>query len=222
MPRGSRARFLPNTSPPPFAATHCRISQAAFTIASNLNLAVVISLRQVAFEQDYGLSKRRSKLAIVARGSVMNWEAITAMGSILGGLAILASLVYLSIQVSQAQRIAKLQASQNLNDMFNQSFALIVSSPELARQLHRLELGEEITDAEFVQVRAYLQTQLTAWENAYIHANERIYLEPVEFERGLRAFLRTPGVARAWQLHKSSATENFVQFVDRIYSQQNE
>ena len=53
----------------------------------------------------------------------MNWEAITAVGSILGGLAILASLIYLSVQVSQAQRIAKLQASQNLNDMFNQSFA---------------------------------------------------------------------------------------------------
>jgi len=148
----------------------------------------------------------------------MNWEAITAIGSILGGLAILVSLIYLSIQISQAQRIAKLQASQNLNDMFNQSFALVAASPELARQVHRLESGEELSDAEFVQVRAYLQTQLTAWENAYIHANERIYLEPQEFERGLRAFLQMPGVARAWNFHKSTATEAFVRLVDKLYS----
>jgi hypothetical protein len=149
----------------------------------------------------------------------MNWEAVTAVGSILGGLAILASLIYLSVQVSQAQRIAKLQASQNLNDMFNQSFALIASSPELARQIHRLERGEKCSDEEFVQVRAYLQTQLAAWENAFMHANERIYLEPGEFKRGLRAFLRMPGVARTWEYHKSTATEDFVQLVDGIYSQ---
>jgi len=146
----------------------------------------------------------------------VNWEAVGAIGSIVGGLAIMATLVYMSVQISQAHRIAKLQASQNLNDMFNQSFALVATSPELARQVHRLESGDELSDAEFVQVRAYLQTQLTAWENAYIHANERIYLEPGEFERGLRAFLQMPGVARAWEFHKSTATEEFVQFVGRI------
>ena len=148
----------------------------------------------------------------------MNWEAIGAVGSIVGGLAIVATLIYMSVQISQTQRLAKLQASQNLNDMFNQSFALVAASPELANRVHRLESGEELLDEEFVQVRAYLQTQLTAWENAYIHANERIYLEPQEFERGLRAFFHTPGVARAWDFHKSTATEGFVQFVAKIRS----
>ena len=146
----------------------------------------------------------------------MNWEAIGAVGSIVGGLAIVATLVYMSVQIAQTQRLAKLQASQNLNDMFNHSFALVAESPELARRLHRLESGEELSDEEFVQVRAFLQTQLTAWENAYIHANERIYLEPQEFKRGLTAFLQMRGVVRAWDFHKSTATEEFVQFVEKI------
>ena len=152
----------------------------------------------------------------------MNWEAIGAAGSILGALAVLATLIYLSIQISQTQRIAKLQASQNLNEMFNQSFALVAASPSLAQQLHRLERGDELTGGEFVQVRAYLQTQFTAWENAHIHAREKLYLEPVEFERGLEAFLRMPGVARAWEFHKSCATEDFVQYVTALLSAQNE
>jgi len=152
----------------------------------------------------------------------MNWEAIGAVGSIVGGLAIVATLVYMSVQISQTQRLAKLQASQNLNDMFNQSFALVAASPELAYRVHRLESGEELSDEEFVQVRAYLQTQLTAWENAYIHAKEKIYLEPREFERGLRAFLQMPGVARAWDFHKSCATDEFVQFVDKIRRSQDQ
>jgi hypothetical protein len=152
----------------------------------------------------------------------MNWEAIGAVGSIVGGLAIVATLVYMSVQISQTQRLAKLQASQNLNDMFNQSFALVAASPELACRVHRLESGEALSGEEFVQVRTYLQTQLTAWENAYIHANEKIYLEPQEFERGLRAFLQMPGVARVWVFHKTCATEEFVQFVDKIYSSQDQ
>ena len=146
----------------------------------------------------------------------MNWNAIGAIGSILGALAVVATLVYLSVQVKQTQRIAKLQASQNLNDMFNQSFALVVTSPELARQVRRLERGDDLSDEDFVQVRAYLQTQLTAWENAHIHAREGIYLDPQEFERGLRAFLEMPGVARAWEYHKFTATEDFVQYVAKI------
>ncbi len=150
----------------------------------------------------------------------MNWDAIGAIGSILGALAVLATLVYLSVQVAQTQRIAKLQASQNLNDMFNQSFALVAMSPELARQVHRLERGDELSDEEFVQVRAYLQTQLTAWENAHIHARERLYLDPGEFERGLMAFLRMPGVARAWEYHKFTATDDFVKLVEKIGSAQ--
>jgi len=151
----------------------------------------------------------------------MNWDAIGAVGSIVGGLAIVATLVYMSVQISQTQRLAKLQASQNLNEMFNQSFALLAASPELAHRVHRLESGEDLSDEEFVQVRAYLQTQLTAWENAYIHANEKIYLDPREFERGLKVFLQMPGVARAWDFHKSTATEEFVQFVAKTRSQQN-
>jgi hypothetical protein len=147
---------------------------------------------------------------------VMNWEAIGAVGSIVGGLAIVATLAYMSVQISQTHRLAKLQASQNLNDMFNQSFALVAASPELADRIHRLERGEEISDGEFVQVRAFLQTQMTAWENAYIHATERIYLEPQEFERGLKIFLQTPGAARTWEFHKSTATEEFVRLVDRL------
>lgn len=149
----------------------------------------------------------------------MNWEAIGAVGSILGAIAVLATLIYLSIQIAQTQRIAKLQASQNLNEMFNQSFALVATSPELSRLVHRLECGEAIPDGDFVQVRAYLQTQLTAWENAHIHATERLYLETAEFERGLREFLRMPGVVRAWKFHRSCATENFVRLVDKLISE---
>jgi hypothetical protein len=66
----------------------------------------------------------------------------------------------------------------------------------LAHQVHRLESGEELSDAEFIQVRAHLQTQRTAWENAYIHANERIHLEPHEFERGLRTLLQSDRAIR--------------------------
>jgi len=148
----------------------------------------------------------------------MSWEAISAVGSILGAIAVLATLIYLSVQISQTQRIAKLQASQNLNDMFNQSFALVASSPTLAQKVHQLERGEELSDEQFVQVRSYLQTQLTAWENAHIHAKERLYLEPGEYERGLKAFLQMPGVARAWEYHKACATEDFVRFVAKIRS----
>jgi hypothetical protein len=44
----------------------------------------------------------------------MNWDAIGAMGEMVGSMAVLVTLIYLSIQVSQANRISKAAVSQEL------------------------------------------------------------------------------------------------------------
>jgi hypothetical protein len=44
----------------------------------------------------------------------MNWEAIGAIGEILGALAVVASLVYLAIQIKQSSRIERSRAFQEI------------------------------------------------------------------------------------------------------------
>ena len=42
----------------------------------------------------------------------MNWEAIGAIGEVFGGVAVLATLIYLAVQVRQAKRQLKLNSVQ--------------------------------------------------------------------------------------------------------------
>lgn len=151
----------------------------------------------------------------------MNWEAAAAIGQILGALAVLATLVYLAIQTGQTQRIAKAQASQNTNGMYNELLALIASSPTLASQVHRMESGEELSGAEYVQVRSLLQMQLNAWENIFLQSKQIEHIRVEDVEKGLRTFMQIPGAAEAWEFHKSFGPDDgFVQFVEKVISRE--
>ena len=152
----------------------------------------------------------------------MSWEALGAIGQILGALAVLATLIYLAIQTSQTQRIAKAQASKNTNEMFNQSLSLVATSPTLARLCYRIEIGEELSAEEFVQFRSYVLTMLNAFENHHAYSKEDVFFEAKDLERALRAFMQSPGVARAWEFQKRYAGGEFVQYVAEVASNRGE
>ena len=44
----------------------------------------------------------------------MNWDAIGAVGEVLGALAVVLTLAYLAIQIRQNTAIAKMAAMQNI------------------------------------------------------------------------------------------------------------
>ena len=63
----------------------------------------------------------------------MNWEAAGAIGEIVGAAAVVATLVYLAVQIRQSSRIASVQASQHVLEGAAELQARIAGDEDLRR-----------------------------------------------------------------------------------------
>ena len=63
----------------------------------------------------------------------MNWEAIGAIGEVLGAAAVVATLGYLAVQIRQNSRAVKNSAAQSMLSEANASLRVASSDPSTAR-----------------------------------------------------------------------------------------
>lgn len=79
----------------------------------------------------------------------MHWDAIGAVGEILGALAVVATLVYLAKQIRIQNRATEMEHFENLMDGFNHFNALIAADKELYRiYMTGLNHPEQLDDDE--------------------------------------------------------------------------
>ena len=67
----------------------------------------------------------------------MNWEAISAIGQIVGALAVLITLIYLAIQLKQNTAAVATSTYESAMTGFNDINVVVASHPELASLLDR-------------------------------------------------------------------------------------
>lgn len=84
----------------------------------------------------------------------MSWEAIGALGSIIGAIAVFLSLIYLAIQVRQntqsledSKRVTSALTIQERSKMFISTHQLIQESPYMAPILAKVEGAEDLDGA---------------------------------------------------------------------------
>jgi len=82
----------------------------------------------------------------------MNWDAIGAVGEILGAIAVIATLVYLARQIRHSVSLARAEQNQSVMELYTGWNDLIVSNPDVAAILGR-EPDTELSQGELVQIR---------------------------------------------------------------------
>ncbi len=65
----------------------------------------------------------------------MNWEAIGAIGEAVGAVVVVASLVYLALELRQANNIARFNTTQQLQARFNEINAILLTDQSLRELL---------------------------------------------------------------------------------------
>ena len=80
----------------------------------------------------------------------MNWEAIGAIGEIVGALAVVITLVYLSFQLRNNTYATRASIAQALEDSINNGNLLLAGNPSLAKLYRAGKYGdwEALTDDE--------------------------------------------------------------------------
>lgn len=145
----------------------------------------------------------------------MNWEAIGAVGEIIGAMAVVLSLIYLAIQVRQNSNMARAESQLRLLANFRE-FSNALKGKDPTAFGRGLQCYPDLPVAEDGTFRGHLwdalhffQCALALYESGTL--DEEAY---AGFESTIAAMLATPGGRRFWQEAKHFLVRRQVQALD--------
>ncbi len=95
---------------------------------------------------------------------MLNWEAIAAVGQLVGALAVLITLIYLAVQIRQNTAAVATATYESTMTGFNDINVVVASHPELASLLDRGCQGQDSLSAEeVVQFNFVLRCYANQW-----------------------------------------------------------
>ena len=160
----------------------------------------------------------------------MNWEAIGALGEIVGALAVVLTLAYLAIQVRHAKEAAadtnRLERSKGVRDMMLASAADSGLRENLTKGLQLSDYYDEIASnlnmssdeaASFDWAMLYW-----FWLHWGQYASTTKESDVEELRNVISGFYRNPGVRVCWEKSpwaRPVLEKDFVNFVDEILAQ---
>ena len=140
----------------------------------------------------------------------VNWDAVGAIGEVVGALAVVLTLIYLSIQTRQNTKAVRHASARGVQEDANAWRFRIVESPEVS-ELFRTGLRdpESLSANDKYRFRMFLDALVFHWEHA-IDSGESI--PKVNITRTLRQ----PGGAWYWSRAKDLLSPEFVEYVDGL------
>jgi len=169
----------------------------------------------------------------------MNWEAIGAIGEIVGAVAVVATLFYLALQIRQNSRFversneyANAASMYQSQSMYVQVFSQLAQDAKLAEIYDRALKSEPLPDADYVRFAAYINTYFAWVENMYTQATANLGLpgfkdiSTTEFFRvvGPHVFelLNTPAGQKWWSKDTSHQfVQEFVEAIEKYLAELN-
>jgi hypothetical protein len=149
----------------------------------------------------------------------MDWSAVAAWGEVGGAIAVVVSLLYLSAQVRQGNRVARAAAQESLQNAFRSFTQPLASNPELYRifdeGVERFDTLEGDERGRF----SHLAFQFgKVFESAHYHY-ARGLLDDGSWEgwrNGLAHYFQAPGWQQYWALRSDLYSPEFRDYVDRL------
>lgn len=148
----------------------------------------------------------------------MNWEAIGAVGEIIGALAVVVSLVYLGVQIRNQNRESRSAAVHEVLEGFRTE----ISAFRNADLAELLKVGgddfEALSDTEKIQFIAMIQGPFRFWEEAYLQYKDSRLSKQLwtGIHAQMRDFVSMNGTQKVWELRAHTYSEDFRSYVDGI------
>ena len=159
----------------------------------------------------------------------MNWEAVGAVGEVLGAIGVIVTLVYLAVQIRQntrameeSRKLALAQAYQlradGLSDMMvdaanGEVGAILVKLTSLGYPEDLGALGQ-LSAEELGRFRVWQIAQQTHWDNIF-HQYQQGYLDPEYYEQAFKH--RVARLLPVWRaLGLVDGRASFLEEMDRL------
>ena len=149
----------------------------------------------------------------------VNWEAISAIGQVVGALAVVISLIYLAREVRSNARETRRAAMRSMLDALTRLARDTTNNADLAELRNRgFRDFESLEDTDRARFSSNMHSTFRIAEDLYYQHSDG-HLDPHRW-RGLETLLRdvnkAPGVQAWWRSHSQYFSEKFVKFVDQM------
>jgi hypothetical protein len=145
----------------------------------------------------------------------VNWEAISAIGQIVGAIAVVASLIYLAREIRSNARSARVASLHDVNRWLGE----LVEHPHLAELYYRgIQDFQSLKGGDLVRFSALMEQMFYIFQELYDQQLDR-HLDPRRW-RGLEATMRYinayPGVQAWWRFHSHRFSKEFVKHINQL------
>jgi len=148
----------------------------------------------------------------------MNWDAIGAIGEILGALAVVTSLLYLATQIRGQNREAKVAAVHDISQALGNHVSQL-QDPEKAELLVEAMSGwDDFSPTSRLRFIGFFIPALRIFEDGYFQWRQG-RLEEATWNTmiaQLTDFMDNEGARKCWEMRKHQFREDFVCYVDRL------
>ncbi len=149
----------------------------------------------------------------------MSWEAIGSIGEVVGAAGVLASLIYLAVQIRQSTLMMRGTIRQQLTTASQEN---MYHWGQCADVVAKLREGSDLEMEERIRLNQVCRAMFRGWANySYQH---RIGLLDSQEWRGMtvtiRKFLSSPWMLEEWAQMREEFNESFVIEVETIIGRQ--
>ena len=147
----------------------------------------------------------------------MTLEQLGNIGELVGGIAVVASLLYVAVQLRQNTSITKSYARQSIAARASEFQLAVAQNDEILAVVTKLFRHEELSPNEEVRLHFFLGCLFRATEEAFLQHREGFLEDEYWNKRGnlMLNYLRYPGIFESWQdRFRSTYHSAFVAWVE--------
>jgi hypothetical protein len=152
----------------------------------------------------------------------LNWEAIAAIGEAVGGLAVIASLIYLAVQIRQSRQ---LERAASIREMFAKGSDMVGYTAHHPENLETIRRGvADLSQLSFEEIDIFngwaVHCLVVVEQAMYMHRDGLLPEASWRaFENYGLAIVRSPGGSEWWSTYAGVIGQEFVSRLNEVVRQ---
>ena len=155
----------------------------------------------------------------------MNWEAIGAIGEIVGAIAVVVTIGYLAVQIRQNTRSVRAATHHSAMRGASDTQNIFAQSEDLAQIYYRgMQDYERLTAEERIRFDGAVRSMFMYYEDTFFqfqHSTIDHHLWEAR-KSGMMTHLGRPGIASWWKRASRHFSEPFVSFTEQLLQETDE
>ena len=154
----------------------------------------------------------------------MNWEAIGAVGEIVGALAVLLTLFYLASQVRQSNKATQSEIESQMGEWWSQHNLGLINHPEV---IELIETGlndiKSLSDSDRRRFSWWLAATFYKFQDLYLQHQRGVLSSEawIQNEMTIDGLIRNKAVAAWWDSGFFQRSKEFAEYVENLRNKSN-